>query len=210
MLGGMLRILVVALVLLVAIMMAMPRTGDRVPLPESATILPEPLALPEVELVDQSGRRFSTTDLHGDFSLMFFGFTHCPDICPLSLQVLASARAQLKRSAPAFTPEVVFVSVDPFRDSAEGIRQYLANFDAEFTGVTASDEALAPLLKTLGVTVQKNEQDGEYYNVVHNSTVYLIGPEAQLIAIFGGSHDAAIIASDYVRIRRRLANAPTS
>ncbi len=210
MLGGLLRILVVSLILLVAIMMLLPRAGDRVPLPEVATVLPEPLALPEVELVDQSGRSFSTTDLHGDFSLMFFGFTHCPDICPLTLQVLASARAQVEHSAPAFTPEVIFVSVDPFRDSPERIRQYLANFDAEFTGVTASDEALAPLLKTLGVTVQKTERDGEYYNVVHNSTVYLIGPEAQLIAIFGGSHDAATIASDYVRIRRRLGNASAS
>ena len=82
---------------------------------------------------------------------------------------------------------------------------------AASSGVTGSDEALAPLLGALGVTVHKNERDGEYYNVIHNGTVYLIGPAAELVAVFtGSSHDADAIATDLIRIRRRPGTRPTS
>jgi protein SCO1/2 len=139
---------------------------------------------------------------------MFFGFTHCPDICPLTLQVLASAVSALREQAPELVPEVVFVSVDPRRDSAQRIRAYLNNFDSQFRGVTGADESLEPLIKAFGLTVHKTEIDGEHYNVVHNGTVFVIGPNAELVALFGGSsHEAAAIVSDYLRIRRR---APTA
>ena len=184
---------------------------DRVPEPEVATVLTPPLAIPDATLVDHAGRRFTMADLEGRFSLMFFGFTHCPDICPLTLQVLARARAEVGALAPELVPDVVFVSVDPYRDTPERILEYLGNFDTDFTGITGSDDALAPLLGALGVTVHKNERDGEYYNVIHNGTVYVIGPEAELIAVFtGSSHDADAIATDLVRIRRRYTNVPSS
>ncbi len=184
---------------------------ERVPEPELATVLTPPLELPEATLVDHAGNTFTTADLEGRFSLMFFGFTYCPDICPLTLQVLARARAEVEMFAPELVPDVVFVSVDPYRDTPERIREYIGNFDTDFTGITGSDEALAPLLRRLGVTVQKNERDGEYYNVIHNGTVYVIGPEAELVAVFtGSSHDAGAIATDVVRIRRRLGTRPRS
>ncbi len=184
---------------------------ERVPEPELATVLTPPLELPEATLVDHAGNTFTTADLEGRFSLMFFGFTYCPDICPLTLQVLARARAEVEMFAPELVPDVVFVSVDPYRDTPERIREYIGNFDTDFTGITGSDEALAPLLGRLGVTVQKNERDGEYYNVIHNGTVYVIGPEAELVAVFtGSSHDAGAIATDVVRIRRRLGTRPRS
>jgi len=98
----------------------------------------------------------------------------------------------------------VFVSVDPQRDNPDRIRDYLANFDPDFLGLTAADEVLAPLLETLGVVVHKDEQDGEYYNVVHNGTVYLLDASGQWIGLFGGSeHEASQIASDFLRIRSR-------
>lgn len=186
-------------------------TRERVPEPEVATVLTPPLAIPDATLVDHAGRTFTMADLEGRFSLMFFGFTYCPDICPLTLQVLAGVRADIGALQPELVPDVVFVSVDSYRDTPERIRDYIGNFDTGFTGITGSDEALAPLLGALGVTVHKNERDGEYYNVIHNGTVYVIGPEAELIAVFtGSSHDADAIATDVVRIRRRYTNASTS
>ena len=184
---------------------------NTMPDPEVATVLSPPLPIPDAVLVDQAGREFTTSDLEGRFSLMFFGFTQCPDICPLTLQVLARAREEVRTQAPELVPDVVFVSVDPYRDTPERIGDYVSNFDPGFIGVTGSDEALAPLLGALGVTVHKNERDGEWYNVVHNGTVYVIGPDADLVALFSGSsHDAAAIATDFVRIRTRYANSPSS
>jgi protein SCO1/2 len=200
----MLRIVVIALVLLVAAMFLLPRERNAVPAPEIATLLEPGLELPEFTLVDDAGRPFTAEDLRGDYRLMFFGFTYCPDICPLTLQVLATVRSELLAQAPDLVPDVVFVSVDPGRDTPARIRDYLNNFDPAFVGVTGSDEQIAPLISALGVTVHKTEVDGEYYNVVHNGTVFVVGPRAEVIAIFGGSsHDAAELVTDYLRIRRR-------
>jgi protein SCO1/2 len=197
----MLRVLVVGLVVLVAAMFLLPRPSSA-PL-KSATLLQEPLALPPVALVDAAGMPADLEAFRGKFSLLFFGFTNCPDVCPLTLKVLADARAQLAGRYPNAVPQVVFVSVDPSRDTPERIAAYLRNFDGAFVGLTAADSRLAPLLKALGVTVQKHQHGGEDYTVVHNSTVYVIGPNAELIAISSGPHEAATIAADYLKIRQR-------
>ena len=196
--------------MLVAVMLWLPNSMNTVPEPDVATTLGQPLRLPDVQLTDQSGRSVSLSELSGNFSLMFFGFTHCPDICPVTLQVLASAQAELRSRAPDAVPEVIFISVDPYRDNPQRIRQYLSNFDPEFTGLTAPDDTLEPLLTALGVTVHKIELAGENYNIVHNGTVFVLGPEAQLLGLFGSStHQAATIVSDYLRIRRRYSSSAT-
>ena len=206
----MLKVLVVALVLLVAAMWWLPRPGQVAPTEVATVLLPQTLALPQLNLVDHSGRAFALDNLRGRFSLMFFGFTNCPDICPLTLKVLADARAAIATRNQNVTPEMVFISVDPNRDSPERIASYLSNFDPGFIGATGSDEALAPLLKALGVSVEKHVHAGENYNVVHNSTIYIIGPQAELIAVSSAPHDAATIAADYVKIVRRYsASDPT-
>jgi cytochrome oxidase Cu insertion factor (SCO1/SenC/PrrC family) len=198
----MLRVLIVGLVVLVAAMFLLPRPGSSPP--ANATVLPEPRALPAVELVDATGKRANLDEvLRGRFSLLFFGFTNCPDVCPLTLKVLADARAGLATRFPNAVPQVVFVSVDAARDTPEKIAAYLQNFDAAFVGATSDGARLAPLLKTLGVSVQKHEHGGENYTVVHNSAVYVIGPEAEWIAVSSGPHDAAVIAADYLKIRQR-------
>jgi protein SCO1/2 len=200
MLSGMLRVLIVGLVLLVAVMLARPRPGAAV---ESATVFPEGLPVPQIALTDQAGREFTLEDFRGRFTWLFFGFTNCPDICPLTLQVLADARAQVVARNAALDPQVVFVSVDPSRDSPERIAAYLRSFDPDFRGVTAPDAALAPLLAKLGVTVEQHAHGADSYNVVHNPHVYLIGPDATWIAVSSTPHVAATLASDYVKIRRR-------
>jgi protein SCO1 len=201
-LSGMLRILVVALVLLVAVMFALPRPSARA-LPENATLLPEPRALPEVTLIDDTGRPFDWAALEGRHALLFFGFTNCPDVCPLTLQVLARTRAALLERNPDSVPAIVFVSVDPNRDTPERIAAYLNNFDPEFAGVTGSDEALAPLLAALGVAVEKHEHGGANYNVVHNSAVYVLDANADWVAVSTAPHDPQVLAADFLRIRQR-------
>lgn len=199
MLSGMLRVLIVGLVLLVAIMVALrPRVGPV----ENATVFPEPLPVPEFALTDQTGAAFTPEDLRGRYTWMFFGFTNCPDVCPITLNLLAQARAALQERNPAVVPEVVFVSVDPARDSAERIAAYVSSFDPAFRGVRGSDAELGPLLAKLGVAVQKHAHGGDNYNVVHNPHVYLIGPDGSWIAVSSPPHTPETLASDYVKIRR--------
>jgi len=197
--GGVLRILVIGLVALVAaIMMLRPDT------PTTALVIDEPRPLPDVALTDHNGNAFSLSDLNGRNTLVFFGFTNCPDICPLTLAVIAEASAKLRQEAPRVAPNVLFVSVDPARDSAERIRTYLSAFDDDFIGVTADEQTLKPLIDTLGVTVHKQTDGGETYNVIHNGTIFVLDNAGRWFAVFGGSaHRAEIIASDFLAIRRR-------
>jgi protein SCO1/2 len=173
--------------------------------PANATVIADAAPLPAFALADTAGEPVTNAKLEDRFSVLFFGYTNCPDVCPLTLQVLASMMRNLREGetkiAAEALPQVVFVSVDPARDSPERIRSYLDAFDASFVGATASDEALAPLLKTLGVSVMKQEHHGEHYNMVHNGTIYFIGPRAELIAVSSPPHDPATLARDYVKIR---------
>lgn len=198
----MLRILVVSLVVLVAAMFLLPR-GQRGAPPEVATVLPDARPLADIRFVDTSGAPRRLAELRGDYTLLFFGFTHCPDVCPLTLKVLADARAEILRRAPQLAPRVLLVSVDPNRDTPERIGTYLAAFDPAFEGVTASDAELAPLLAALGVAVEKHSHGGESYSVVHNSAIYVLDPNAQWIAVSTGPHDPAVVATDFLRIRQR-------
>jgi protein SCO1/2 len=198
----MLRILVVALVVLVAAMFLLPR-GQRGEAPQTATELPESRPLPDVRFVDTAGREAHFRDFEGNFTLLFFGFTNCPDVCPLTLSLLAQVRAEVASRAPRFTPRVLFVSVDPNRDTPQRIAAYLNNFDPEFAGVTAGDEALAPLLAALGVAVEKHDHGGANYNVVHNSAVYVLDANADWIAVSTAPHDPKVLAADFLRLRQR-------
>jgi protein SCO1/2 len=166
-------------------------------------VLPEPRPLADVRFVDESGREARLHDFKGDFTLLFFGFTNCPDVCPLTLSLLAQVRADIASRAPRLAPRVLFVSVDPNRDTPERITAYLNGFDPEFVGVTAPDAELAPLLQTLGVAVEKHEHGGDNYNVVHNSAIYVLDRNAEWIAVTTGPHDPKVVASDYLRIRQR-------
>jgi len=200
MIGPMLRVLVIGLVLLVAVMLATHRT--LVQPPEHATVLQRPLALPDFELVTTTDRAFTRNDFTARYSLLFFGFTNCPDICPLTMAALAGAYADLETDATAALPDVVFVSVDPNRDTANRIATYLDAFDPRFIGMTGDRARLDPLLRALGVTVMTQAAaNGSDYSVTHNGTIYVIGPDASLIATLDDNLTAAEIATDFRRIR---------
>lgn len=205
MLSGLLRVLVIGLVLLVAAMMLLPRR-DGLPSAElTATLIDPPRELPAVTLIDHNGDPFVISQLAGRPAFVFFGFTNCPDICPLTLAVLADVSRRLRGQAPDFAPAVLFVSVDPGRDTPERIRTYVNAFDPAFIGATADEATLAPLIALLGVTVHQQQQGDETYNVVHNGTVYVLDAAGRWRAIFGGSsHQATTLVADTLAMRARL------
>jgi protein SCO1/2 len=165
---------------------------------EQATLLPEGRPLPEFQLVDSAGRPFGRADLRGHWTLMFFGFTSCPDICPTTLATLAVARRQLADLPAPDQPTVVLVSVDPGRDTPEKLAGYVAFFDPSFRGVTGTPEAITAFTRDLGVAVEvgKPGADGSY-TVDHTAAVILVDPSGSLRAIFGSPQRVEALAQDY-------------
>ena len=165
---------------------------------QSATVLEEPRPLPEFELVDHRGDPFTVEDLRDRTSLVFFGFTHCPDICPATLQQLTLARRQLAgRGEPL--PEIVLISVDPDRDTPGVLRQYVEYFGQGVTGVTGSEDALRGLTGALGIHFEKAPPAGGAggdYLVNHSAVVLVIDPQARLEAIFSAPHSIEAFVND--------------
>ena len=172
--------------------------GAELPTVKAATVLPESKPLPEFSL-QIAGGSFTQQDLTGHWTFLFFGYTHCPDVCPTALSLMRDVRSRLPASVAA--PKVVFVSVDAARDSVELLNRYVPAFDPEFVGVTGSDEALAPLVKTLGVFYQRHEkEDPRNYTVDHSAAMYLISPQGGLKAVFMPPIPAERMAADYQAI----------
>ena len=131
--------------------------------PQHATILPQARTLPHFSLLDQNGAEFNNESLLGEWSLLFFGFTHCPDICPATLQQLAIARSRILQEGAADFPKIVLISVDPERDTPDVMAEYIAHFGDGVTGVTGSLTELRTLTAALGIFFEKSDgQNGDY------------------------------------------------
>jgi protein SCO1/2 len=170
------------------------------PATEAAAVYAQPRPLPAVELVADDGSRFDRTRFLGRHTLVLFGFTNCPDLCPTTLVELAKVERLLADLPAARRPVVVMVSVDPKRDTAEVLARYVPHFDPGFVGVTGADAAIATLAAALGAAYQRGAEVDGSYAVDHTAALFLIDPEARLAAVFPTPHVADTIAADYRRI----------
>jgi protein SCO1/2 len=159
----------------------------------SATLLPDGRALPEFSLKDHDGRPFTRERLRGHTSLVFFGFTRCPDICPATLQQLTAARRRLAAAetqpgpASASPPEIILISVDPERDTPQVLDRYVSHFGEGVTGLSGEPADIHALTDALGLFFEKSG-GGPDYTVSHSTAVLVIDPEAELQAIFSTPH----------------------
>ncbi len=163
-------------------------------------------ALPPFSLQGTQGE-FGNDKLLGRWTFMFFGYTQCPDICPSALSLMKELRVQLATNgavAPAPTFQVVFVSVDPRRDTRELLAQYLAAFDPSFIGASGNDASLAPLAGKLGIQYRRHDEtDQRNYTVDHSATIQLIDPKGRLAMVFPHFQDASQMAAAFRRIIAR-------
>ncbi|MBM3543211.1 MAG: SCO family protein [Alphaproteobacteria bacterium] len=122
-------------------------------------------------------------DFRGRHMLVFFGFTHCPDICPAELQVMATSLGELGDKANDVVP--IFITLDPERDTPEVVASYVKNFGPEFVGLTGSPEAIAEAAKSYRVAYSKftpeGAEDAGNYSIDHTALVYLMGPDGEFI-----------------------------
>lgn len=167
---------------------------------------PDPPRIDQLELVDGDGRPFTAEALRGRWSLLFFGFTHCPDVCPLTLEVLARAHRALKRDVHyGARGQVVFVSVDPERDTPALLADYVGHFDAEMVGVTAPVDRLREFTRRLGVLFAKVDQGGGNYSVDHSAGIFFIDPELRLVSVLTPPHDLAAVLDRFTRVSAFIA-----
>ncbi len=135
-------------------------------------------------LVNQDGETVTQADFEGQYTLIYFGFTSCPDVCPTALQVMAAALDEMGESGDNITP--VFITVDPERDDVETVRSYVKHFGPRFVGLTGTPEQIAQVTDAYKVYYRKVEDPNSAapYTMDHSSVVYLMGPDGQFLANF--------------------------
>ncbi len=162
--------------------------------------------LTDFKLKGADNKTLGLNDLKGKWSFIFFGYTHCPDVCPLTMGVLGQAFKILEKS-PAVFPEIqgIFVSVDPKRDTPELLKEYVSYFNTKFIGVTGSNTELDDFSRQMSAlyTIHPNEPDksGDNYLVSHNSTVFLVDPQGRLHGRFPPPQSSQEIAEVFMKIR---------
>ncbi|MDA7086717.1 SCO family protein [Pseudomonas sp. SA3-5] len=139
-------------------------------------LLPQSRTLPELSFVDQDGQAFEVDQLEGKWSLLFFGYTFCPDICPATLAQLRQLQGQLPEQSRA-NLRVILVSVDPNRDTPEQLKKYLDYFDAGFVGLTAEEATLQKFANALSIPYIPADTSKENYTVDHSGNLVIIGPD---------------------------------
>jgi protein SCO1/2 len=152
-------------------------------------------------LIDHTGKRVSDRDFRGRHLLVYFGFTHCPDVCPAGLQVMAAGLDKApKAKADAVVP--VFISLDPERDTTEQMALYVASFHPRLLGLTGSVEEIAAVAKAYRVFYRKvkDERSSAAYTVDHTSIIYLMGREGEFISHFTHAASPDTIAEAISRL----------
>ena len=139
------------------------------------------------QLVDQNGKPVTDADLKGKWSLIYFGYTHCPDACPTALNDISIALSELGPKRDAVRP--VFITVDPERDTPETLKAYVTSFDAPILALTGTADQVATAAKGYRVYYAKHPEAGDDYSMDHSSVIYVMDPEGRFTASF--THESA-------------------
>jgi len=170
-------------------------------------VLPETRVIADFDLLDQDSNSYALDDLRGGWRLIFFGFTNCPDVCPGTLFELQKINENMDRHRDELSsnPTVIFVSVDPERDTPAKMKQYLAFFNPEFLGVTGDAKQLLPLSRQLGIAyrIEEHEAGATSYGVDHSASILLTDPDGRLYGAFPAPHDAEKISADLLALLRK-------
>lgn len=161
----------------------------------AGTLLKEPRALPDFVLTDQNSHFIDKGDLTGHWTLIFPGFTYCPDVCPTTLAYLKQLSAALGPQSAQL--KVLFLSVDPERDTPQRLNQYIRFFNPGFIAATASEPALTEFTRSLGVVYTKVPGDKpDSYTMDHSAALILIDPQARIAAYFTPPHELKAMTAD--------------
>ena len=175
----------------------------RAPELKSGFLLPASAAIVPFELKGTATNLFDNSSLNGHWSLLFFGFTHCPVVCPTTLATLKKTYQDLQVAGDLSLPQVVFISVDPERDTPDVIAHYLKNFSPKFVGATGTQKQLKILTHQLGIAYSKIAQVGtKNYMITHSANIVIVNPKGQWVGIFSPPFDDKQLSQDFQTVQR--------
>lgn len=182
------------------------------PAPQAITLLPTPRALPAFALQQASGVPLTQDALKGHWTVVFLGFTHCPDVCPTTLAQLAAAQKQWAALPAASRPRVLFVSADPERDTPEIVARYAHAFHPDSLAATAPVPALETFARALSLVFMKvpgSSGQADDYSIDHSAALVLLDPEARMAGVAQPPFDVKGIAADLETLTQANAAVPT-
>jgi protein SCO1/2 len=169
---------------------------------ESGTQFPEPRELSGFSLVDTQG---APRELRGHPTLVFFGFTHCPDVCPTTLSLLGMVQKQVTQTNPGLSGlKVALISVDPERDTPEQLGRYVASFGGDFIGLTGSPPEIVNVTRSFNVAFARVELPGGNYTMDHSATVFAVDSRGRIVAVFTPPLSVPKMARDLNRLQGAL------
>ena len=205
-------VLVVALAAALGFWAAQSWFGKAAPAPalQVVKLFEQPRALPAFSLQQSDGTQLVPGELKGHWTLVFLGFTHCPDVCPTTLSELAQAQRQWATLPESTRPRVLFVSVDPERDSPDRIGEYAHAFHKDTLAATADIPALEAFARSLSLVFMKSPavdgQPADQYGVDHSAALAVLDPQARMAGVIQQSADAGLdpkaVAADLLVLSR--------
>jgi protein SCO1/2 len=170
-------------------------------LSQGTTQLQPPRPLGDFVLTDHTGNAFTLERLRGRWTFMFFGYTHCPDICPTTMSTLNAVARAIAGNPDTTTPQYVFVSIDPERDTPEQLARFVPYFNPSFLGVTGEPAAINALTRQLSVLYLKVEPErSEGYLMDHSAAILLLDPEGRFHALMSPPFVPAGMAQDFQKL----------
>ncbi|MEO5628160.1 MAG: SCO family protein [Thermomonas sp.] len=169
----------------------------------SMTLLPTPRVLPEFTLQQSDGTLLTNQELQGHWTLVFLGFTHCPDVCPTTLAQLASAQKQWSRLPEATRPRVLFISADPDRDTPKITGDYAHAFHPDSLAATAAAPQLEAFARSLSLVFMKVAGPGgrdDDYSIDHSASMIVLDPQARMAGVIVPPFDPKAIAADMLAL----------
>ncbi|MBT5098303.1 SCO family protein [Gammaproteobacteria bacterium] len=165
-------------------------------------LLNQQVAIADFNLIDQNEQPFTPEQVKGEWTFWFFGFTHCPDICPFTMGTLSAVMQTLKQEHDIDNVRTVFVSVDPLRDTPERMKSYLETFGPEVIGVSSAGPELATFIKNMGIVAKLPEtiDVNDNYDVMHSSSIYLIAPNNAIAALLRTPHSVDDIVYNFQQV----------
>jgi len=171
-------------------------TPNQIPTELLAVLRPAPKPLQKFKLTDHNNKTFTLDQLKNTNTLLFFGYTSCPDICPTTLTILNQLYNKLNNNKTTESYKIVFVSVDSNRDTTEKLSEYMNYFNQEFLAVTGTKTEIDQFTRQFGAgyVIEGDVTEGNYL-ISHTSSIFLINSQQNFIASFSPPHHADIIAS---------------
>jgi protein SCO1/2 len=169
----------------------------------NAFVFERPRDIGEFNLIDDNGQPFTSAQLRGKWSLLFFGYTYCPDICPTSMVLLNQFYAKLKPELAGDT-QIIFVSVDPARDDVAKLHEYVRYFNPQFRGVTGEFMALQQFATALSIPFAKVPGGGDNYQIEHSGSIAIINSQGHYVGFLKAPHELDKLLTNYPSIHAQF------